>query len=262
MTTILERARTGEALTDLDIIDAHAHLGPPRFPVAEWGPEGVVACADRVGVNELWVSHMGICSADYEAKNEEMARWVKAFPGRLRGYLTPPPWSAEAAGRQTERYLAEGFLGIKLHNNNGIPYDTPEYEPVWQIAHERRLPVLLHTWGEPEMFDYVQKLAARYSEATIIMGHGMQRRNPDRYERLARDHEHLYLDTCLSSSPRGRIEELVESIGPEKVLFGSDVAYLSLTQQLGKVALADIPDQAKRLILSRNARRILARVTS
>ncbi len=260
MTTILERARRGQSLMDLDVIDVHAHLGLSRFPIPEWEPAGVIDCADRVGVSEIWVSHMGINSSDYLGKNAELARWVAAHPDRFRGHLTPPPWSAEGGRKEVERYLCEGFLGIKLHNSSGIPYDIPEYEPAWSIAHERRLPVLLHTWGTPEMFRRVETLATRYHDATIIMGHGMQRTNPERYEQLAREHENLYLDTCVSASPRGRIEELVDRVGPEKVVFGSDTAFISLPQQLGKVVCADVSDDAKRLMLSGNARRIVGRV--
>ena len=45
--------------------------------------------------------------------------------------------------------------------------------------------------------------------------------------------------------------------GAERVLYGSDVATMDPRPQIGKIITADITDEAKRLVLGENARRLL-----
>jgi predicted TIM-barrel fold metal-dependent hydrolase len=53
---------------------------------------------------------------------------------------------------------------------------------------------------------------------------------------------------------------MVASAGADRVVWGSDAAFLSMTQQIGRVLAADIPDPDKVKILSTNARGLLERV--
>jgi predicted TIM-barrel fold metal-dependent hydrolase len=68
------------------------------------------------------------------------------------------------------------------------------------------------------------------------------------------------MDTCFSRCPLGLVEYLVAGAGAERVVFGSDCAFYSLTQQLGKIMGADLDDTAKKLILCDNAARILGAI--
>jgi predicted TIM-barrel fold metal-dependent hydrolase len=52
-------------------------------------------------------------------------------------------------------------------------------------------------------------------------------------------------------------EMAVRELGPERVLFGSDAPGRSFASQLAKVYGAEIPDDAKRLILGANLKRLL-----
>ena len=56
------------------------------------------------------------------------------------------------------------------------------------------------------------------------------------------------------------MERLTAGAGAEKILFGSDCYFFSMTQQIGKVLGADLSDDEKQKILSGNALRILERV--
>ena len=53
------------------------------------------------------------------------------------------------------------------------------------------------------------------------------------------------------------IEQLVNEAGADRVLFGSDTPLMDPRPQIGKIITADISDEAKRLILGGNARRLL-----
>ena len=55
---------------------------------------------------------------------------------------------------------------------------------------------------------------------------------------------------------RGLIEEVVTTIGSEKLMFGSDAALFSAAQQVARVVTARISDEDRRNILGQNAKRL------
>ena len=63
----------------------------------------------------------------------------------------------------------------------------------------------------------------------------------------------FYLETCLSTCPRGLIEELVGSVPLHKIVWGTDQLFLSATQQIGRMLFARISEEQKRAILGENA---------
>jgi uncharacterized protein len=52
------------------------------------------------------------------------------------------------------------------------------------------------------------------------------------------------------------VEMAVRELGPERVVYGSDVGGRSFASQLAKAMGADIPDSAKELVLGGNLRRL------
>jgi len=56
--------------------------------------------------------------------------------------------------------------------------------------------------------------------------------------------------------PRGMLERMVNGVGAERVLFGTDMPFVDGRPQIGYVACARIPDDSKRLIFGLNAKRI------
>jgi predicted TIM-barrel fold metal-dependent hydrolase len=140
-----------------------------------------------------------------------------------------------------------------MHNANKIPYTSDLYRPIWQYADERGLPVLLHTWGALDRHEPVLK---EYGNTSILLAHSGCTR-ADEYIRCAERHPHVYLDLAFSGCYGGLVEYFVEHVSAERVVFGSDMPWMPLGQQIGKVVFADISDEQKRAILRDNARRIL-----
>jgi hypothetical protein len=259
MTDLLEYGRTGQRLPIPDIIDMHGHLGRFAYAVPHLDPLRVVAAMDRTGVRSTVCSHIECClGADPARGNDEVLAAMRAFPGRIFGYIGIWPWGEEQVRAEVERCLEAGFVGIKLANYQGFAYTHASYLPAYEVAAERRLPVLFHTWGGAQDFAQIAEIAERYPEASFLLAHAGSA-NEGEYIRMAREHPNVFLDTALSFSPRGCVERLVAGAGVEKVVWGSDVYCFSQTQQIGKVLGAKIPDKAKSQILSGNARRLLER---
>ncbi len=189
--------------------------------------------------------------------NEEVLQAMQAFPGRILGYVVLWPGERKTVKDETERRLAQGFIGVKLHNANGFSYLHPNYAPALEICHERRLPVLFHTWGKNGL-DEIRQLAETYPDAAFLLGHAGVMDEAD-YIALAEDFEHVYLDPTMSRTPRGLWERFVDAVGPEKLVWGTDALFFSPTPQLAKIAGAEISDEAKRIILSETPRKILGR---
>ena len=255
MSTLLAQARQGEAL-DAEIIDSHGHVGRYAFAIPDVSPRSMVESMDRLGIRTILCSSMRAASQDVESGNAEVLEAMQAHRGRILGYVAVYPFDQQQVRRSVERWLEAGFIGLKFHNQNGFAYDEPAYEPAYAIANERSLPLLFHTWGAESGLGEIGAIADRHPQASFLLAHsGVS--DEEVYVELARRHANVYLELCVSRSPRGLVARLVEAVGAEKVIWGSDCCFLNIAQQLGKAIGADVPDQTKRLILGENIKRIL-----
>jgi len=116
----------------------------------------------------------------------------------------------------------------------------------------------LHTWGDEPTLSDVRELSKKYPQSAIIVAHAGSRAE-EKYISLARDCPNVYLDLAFSSGPRGLVDRFVQAVTAKKMVFGSDALFFSLHHQVGKVIGAYITEAEKRLILGKNAARILSR---
>jgi predicted TIM-barrel fold metal-dependent hydrolase len=259
VSALLEQARRGETLIDSGLVDIHAHLGVGHFALPEHAAAGMVAAMDRVGVDVTMCAALGCFQGGPKAGNDEVASAIAVFPGRIEGYVVAWPTSAEAVEQEMLTRVAQGFKGLKLHSGNGFPYTDEAYAPAWRVADRHHMPVLLHTWGEEEVFDQVRELAESYPRTAILLGHAGCV-NLDGYISLAATVPNVWMELCLSRAPRGMVERLVDAVGVDRVVWGTDAVFLSMTQQLGKVIGARLSEEDKLKILGGNSRRLLGRV--
>jgi predicted TIM-barrel fold metal-dependent hydrolase len=256
---LIDRGRAGESLADLDIVDMHGHLGAYSFAIPHREPQALVAAMDRVGIRQILCSHMACMTGRVEIGNREVLAAMRACPGRILGYVTLWPANAESVEEETRRCLGQGFTGIKLHNSNGFPYTDPAYAPALAIANERRLPVLLHTWGRAEEFAQVRLFSEKYPRVNFLLAHsGIVALSE--YIKIARELPNVFLDICSSAFPYGALDRMIAGAGAERIVWGSDGNFLNIHHQVGKVLGARCDDAVKRQILSLNARRILGAI--
>ena len=71
-------------------------------------------------------------------------------------------------------------------------------------------------------------------------------------------HGNVYVDTSSARSiVPGLVEWAVQEIGADRILFGSDTPVYSVAMQRARIDSAAISDEAKRMILRENARKLL-----
>ena len=236
------------------IIDAHAHV------TAAWEELGIVrdlddtiALMDRYEIEVSFSSDSRRLRGDYRAGNDRLLEGMARYPGRICGYATANPWRGQAALDEIERCLDAGMHGIKLHiSHTLIDYDHPRVIPFFELAVERKVPVLIHCFDGGRSAD---RVAAQVPEAAVIMGHMGGYLWPQAIE-VAAQHANLYLEICCSCAEIGIVESAVAAVGPERVLFGTDMPLLDPCSSLYKVYDADIDQEAKALILGGNMSRL------
>jgi predicted TIM-barrel fold metal-dependent hydrolase len=140
-----------------------------------------------------------------------------------------------------------------------LPLNDAVWDPIYEFASERNLAVIAHTGpgheSEPDKFG---EAAGRFPEANFVAGHaGIYEPYRSQAIDAAQRFPNYYLETCSTYREPGVIEELVEKAGADRVLYGSDIPLMDPRAQIGKVITADISDEAKRLVLGDNARRLL-----
>ena len=74
---------------------------------------------------------------------------------------------------------------------------------------------------------------------------------------IVKNHANVYIDTALSTPLQGNIEWLVENIGSEKIVYGTDMPLFDPRPTLARIALADISEKDRKNILGLNMTSLL-----
>ena len=239
------------------VIDFHGH--PGRWGLAESSPENLLHSMDAIGVDYSVL--FSVWHPEGTRGNDHTASVVATHPDRFLGFAYVSPLMPDAMVPELTRAFDELHLkGIKLYPPfTGINLNEPPWFPIYQFADDRGLAVIWHTGIEaPAQPKYVADVAPRFPNAIFVCGHSgncppMRAMAID----AARNNGNVYLETCSTFRTPGAIEELVNGAGADRVLYGSDVPLMDHRPQVGKIITADISDEAKRLVLGENARRIL-----
>ena len=137
----------------------------------------------------------------------------------------------------------------------------PGLDPILEKAVELDVPVLQHAWikttgnlvGECFPSD-VASLAKRHPKAKIIMAHlyGCGLRGIEDVE----DCPNIVIDTSGGDPQNGTIEQAVERLGHQRIVYGSDAPIRHFGVSVGKILGAALTDDQKRDILWNNTARL------
>lgn len=242
----------------IPVIDCHGHVGTHvDFPAYETSPESMVAVMDHLNIERLAVTSTLACYNDCPRGNEEVSALLKRWPKRFLGYITvnpnPPGQALDELSRW--RHFHRPPL-IKLHPGlHHYPVTGKYYQPIWDYANQTGAVVLVHTWDSdpncgPLLFP---QIAASHPRARILMGHsGVTWRGYHQAMEAAEQAPNLFLDLSGSQNHRLILERVVERLGAERILFGSDLPYLEASTTLARVLTSRIPDADKERILRTN----------
>ncbi len=152
--------------------------------------------------------------------------------------------------------------GIKIHPREH-KYEIRDFgDAVFEFAADKKALMLTHSGhpgSDPENFI---PFANRYPDSSLILAH------------LGNDHEgdfsrqvhalkfalnpNVYIDTSsMKSMISGMVEWTVETVGADRILFGTDTPLYFTASQKARIEFAEISEDAKRAILFENAARLL-----
>ena len=254
--TFEERVFAGEKFDNVYIFDAHAHTDSySPFQLGDPTADGLAYTCKRLGVDGVCTSSLTACRSDWEFGNRLTAAACAAHPGYIFGYAVPNAYDPDCS---LERYFAteQGFRGVKVHGDmqGELPLNDERYFHAYETANKYRVPVLFHAWLPSEV-EAAMDVAKRWPNVPIILGHAGMTAKPAALK-AAKTHQNIFLDTAVSSRPDGTVEWLVNNIGVDQVVYGSDIAFFDCTHNIGKIALAQITDGEKEKIFGLNAKKI------
>jgi predicted TIM-barrel fold metal-dependent hydrolase len=206
---------------DVGIWDAHMHIGVND-------PDGFKATAPQIVHALELAGARGVVFPfqepdGYREANDHVIEQAAESDGRLVAFCRVDP-NAEDALHEAERALDAGARGIKLHPRaEGFSLDEPEVRRVVEIAHERRMPVLIHAGrGIPALGRHAVELAESLPGAQVILAHcGIS--DLSWIWRDAQRLPNLYFDTSWWSA--ADVLAVCGLVPPGQILFASDTPY-------------------------------------
>jgi len=254
----------GEILRDEFIVDAHGHMGTwYNFHIPEGGtPASMVHSMDLVGIDTTIIAPHLCIGPGYRQGNRDAYEAAAQFPGRLIPFVTiNPNYPKEEIEAEIEHWDRHGGIkGFKFHSScHKAPANHANYYPVFDYCQARGLPILSHTWeGDPmDGKKTLYGLAEAFPQITFIIGHaasGWAVIDPNC--EAAKALPNVMLDTTGSGLTYDAIPEMVRRVGAERIMFGTDNPFIDPRPGLGRMLMARITDDEKRLILGLNAKRI------
>ncbi|BDZ66743.1 amidohydrolase family protein [Methanobacterium ferruginis] len=275
------------------IVDTHIHL----HPTVEVGKMVVEMIKKQHGVDyysygtpDDYMGEMkqaGIDKAvmvsfapDNQLKNNNFWTVAITHPAKNRPAKYPmfipfisvsPTMNGRKPVEELEHKLKWGMKGVKIHPvAQEFPPDDERMWPVYQWLVTHDLPITAHsgmniddnsTYGEPQR--WIQVLGD-FPELKLVMAHlgnGFWDQTvdiADKYPQVMFDTaiaiSHINSPTTLSDDEAA---DLIRTIGPERVMFGSDYPWVDPKKDIKHIKNLPIPPKSKELILGENARRFL-----
>ncbi len=154
--------------------------------------------------------------------------------------------------------LPDDYYGGKWHWMRGVQDSSSNY----RVLHDPALPGLVEKivmTAKPVIFeedlDFTRTFAEMFPDMTIIIPHlGLLGGYPADFLKAFKNNENVYFDTALGSPDM--IFEFVRTIGPERILFGSDVPFGTMKSELAKITGLSLSEKEKELITSGNVIRL------
>jgi predicted TIM-barrel fold metal-dependent hydrolase len=240
------------------IIDAHCHVGKGDLLTGPWDTdaplEPYLSRARAAGISRTVV--FPPFHSNYTEANAQLARLISRHSGRLIGFAMVNTRKdrgriADIVGVAVRRW---DFRGIKIHGSEGMP--TRE---VCETARAWGIPLLVDVVGKADVIDLI---APQYPGVRFIVAHLGSFMDDWRAHQRVIDQLIRYPNLFADTSGVRRFDYLVQAVeraGAHKLLFGSDGPWLHPGLELYKIKLLAMHPSDEKLVLGRNAWRLLHR---
>lgn len=282
------------------IIDFHAH---PEFKTVTelYSPDEFVAGMDQGGIDVTCLfgndqADPGSCppwrderfmAVPTNFSEEELSAFCARFPNRLIGFtsINPDRYQPE---RKVERAIKEfGMKGVKLYPHSGFYANDPRLSLTYALCSKLGVPVVIHSgpkavrwqWLKYNNPVYADDVATNFPDLNVVICHGgypwveefivVAYSNPNVWVDLT-FMDYIERTFRVPGLVENTIRRLVDLIGPERLLWGSEGPFMNLPlfgqhnpdyyarSQYELVKRFDfLSELDKEAILGRNAARLL-----
>lgn len=219
---------------------------------------------DSLGFDKIVVSlpvmHNKRCDAElFQRANAVVYEAMKRYPGKIYGMAYVHPGHMKEALAEIDHCVQDlGMVGIKLYYDYFM--DDPVQNPIIEKCIELDIPILMHAMRSMDRDGqlknpltstgvHMANAAKRYPEAVFQMGHFTITDWEYQLKAIA-PYSNVYADMSGSAYDCPQMEQAVEMLGAERILFGTDE---SIVTSVGKILGADISDSDKKMILEGRA---------
>jgi predicted TIM-barrel fold metal-dependent hydrolase len=251
---LMNQMYQGLPLDSVLILDAHAHL----FDTAE----DLIDIADRLGIDKLFLQVPFVTGSGEAEYYRALQHYPDHFIGSVGG--VNPWYPDEILSRLDELFDDRGCitLGEQGPSYFDYPVTGPNYRTVWEYAEKKGCIVSVHS----DHRNYpvaapleVAEVARQYPDLPIGIVHcGID--TPDGLDesiQAAMACDNIFLEISSVNARFGALERLVDKVGADRIIYGSDCGAIHMCSDLANVVFARISDGAKESILGLNLARLL-----
>ncbi len=247
-----------DQIPGLELFDAHTHLGQNDPDGMKQRPDELLSGLELARARGAFVFPLQELDG-YRSANDMVLSAARESDGLLVPFSRVNPHDDPVT--EAERCLDAGACGIKLHPRaEQFTLDHPAVRDLAALAHERRVPVLIHAGrGIPALGVDAVELASSFPDARLILAHaGIC--DLSWIWRAAPDHPNLLFDTAWWMPTD--LFSLFSLVPPGQIVFASDAPYgttlMSASFQLRLALQAGLSREQICSLSSRQALRLAA----
>ena len=264
---IAVKVDSGLPLDDMLVIDAHAHMvdkghfAVSYTPIINGDEDNLVRKMDLLGINKAIISPWEGIATDGGAANETALNAREKYKDRIEAYAMCNPNYEEDLDAVVDIYhMKHKFIGLKpYYCFNKYDLLGEKYNKWFEYGDRNKLIMLVHS-GLPGIAGKVEELSQRYRNMSFLLAHsGMSYEIARENIKVIKKRENVYLEITYTALTNGVIEYMVEEVGADRVIFGTDMPMRDPAPQLAWVCYARISMEEKRKILGLNIKKLMER---
>lgn len=251
-------------------IDSHIHV----YLSDDLDTRLLLEYADRLGIEKLVVSRpiieMDSPHQAYVDSNNMMLKAVKESSGRFMAQFTLNPVYHKESLEEIKRCTDLGMIGLKVYYQYKL--NDRLFYPVIEKMIDQKMIILMHAYSglgrggyrtkygnlfpnesTPEDFAEVAK---RYPEALLQFAHTGAGCDYEYICKIIKGYPNIFVDISGSNNEGNMINYVLNSLGEDRLFFGSDNSYY---QGVSNVLAADLTEIQRKKIFFDNYNNILKR---
>ena len=235
----------------MEIFDSHTHWGPSITLGTEVTTDELLHQAKESGVDRIVAFPFPSTAIKDESINDKVLELGKKNGKFIPYYYIPEDLRPIPKERNFYGGKWHWVRGVQDCSSNYQVLDDPHLDPFIEASEAISLPIVFE-----EELAFTEAFVKRTKDLKIIIPHlGMLGGNPLDFLQTFKKKENVFFDTALAGTEA--IMRFIEKIGKERILFGSDIPFGTMTRELEKILSLPLGDDEKEWVLSRNLKRLI-----